>query len=51
MSIELVRTNHVVGSACFVTIFRLAIVVNLDLSDLTWNTVDQIIWTTLELFW
>ncbi|KAL6699289.1 hypothetical protein J3F84DRAFT_406036 [Trichoderma pleuroticola] len=39
------------GFACFVTIFRLAIVVSLDLSDLTWNTVDQIIWTTLELFW
>ncbi|TFB04657.1 hypothetical protein CCMA1212_003284 [Trichoderma ghanense] len=39
------------GFSCFVTIFRLAIVVSLDLSDLTWNTVDQIIWTTLELFW
>ncbi|KAH7190504.1 hypothetical protein DER44DRAFT_816061 [Fusarium oxysporum] len=39
------------GFACFVTIFRLALVVSLDFTDLTWNTVDQIIWTALEAFW
>lgn len=35
---------------CFITMIRLFIVLGVDLSDPTYNTVDLMIWTGLELY-
>ena len=36
---------------CIISVVRLVYVVHLDLTDFTWNVVDFIIWTCLELWW
>lgn len=35
---------------CFITIIRVFMVLSVDMSDPTYNTVDLMIWTGLELY-